>query len=374
MSPTRILDIATATPSYEYSQDESARLALSLLPDDVDRRAVSALERVYANSGIERRRSVLPDFAVEGSGRRLFPPSPDLRPEPSTAVRNTVYVDEAPRLAKRAVTSLLEGLGEEASGITHLVTASCTGFSAPGWDYDLLRDLGLPAHTARFHIGFMGCFAAFPALRLADHIVRSEPDARVLVVALELCSLHYAIDASRDALVANALFADGCAAALVAGEGAGGRSAARSDRPSLSLGPFASRIVAGSAGEMAWLIGETGFSMRLSPRVAASLGRSAGEIVDGLAAGAGLGRGDFRHWAIHPGGSAILDAFERALHLDPSALDPSRRVLREHGNMSSPTVLFVLERLLREGAPGPVFASAFGPGLTAESCLMELKS
>ena len=371
MSRARILDIATATPSHEYTQADSASLALSLLPADIDPRAVSALERVYANSGIERRRSVLPDFGVGGSERRLFPPSPDLRPEPSTAVRNAVYVEEAPRLAKRAVSSLLEGLGEEAGGITHLVTASCTGFSAPGWDYELLRDLELPAHTARFHIGFMGCYAAFPALRLADHIVRSEPEARVLVVALELCSLHYAIDASQDALVANALFADGCAAALVTGEGTGGR--AGKGRPSLSLGPFASRIVPGTTGEMAWLIGETGFSMRLSPRVAASLGRSAGQIVDGLASGAGLARRDIRHWAVHPGGSAILDAFDRALRLEPEDLAPSRKVLREHGNMSSPTVLFVLERLLREGAPGPVFASAFGPGLTAESCLMELE-
>lgn len=372
MSQARILDIATATPNYEYSQAESARIALSLLLAEVDRRAVSALERVYANSGIERRRSVLPDFAIEGNERRLFPPALDLRPEPSTAARNAVYVEEAPRLAARAVTSLLDRLGEEASGVTHLVTASCTGFSAPGWDYELLRDLPLSPHTPRFNIGFMGCFAAFPALRLADHIVRSEPHARVLVVALELCSLHYAIDASPDALVANALFADGCAAALVAGEDSAG--AARPHRPSLALGTFASRVVPRTADEMAWLIGETGFSMKLSPRVAGSLGRNAGEIVDGLLGSAGLGRGDIRHWAIHPGGRAILDAFEQALHLEPSSLAPSRSVLRECGNMSSPTVLFVLERLLREGSAGPVFASAFGPGLTAEACLMELRS
>ncbi len=360
---SRIIGIGTAVPAYEYDAATSAELALSLLPPAS--RVGPMLRRVYRNSGIERRRSVLPDFGAEPHRRLLFPESSDFRPEPSTARRNAVYTVEAPALAKSAVASLLEKGDLGLEGVSHLVTASCTGFSAPGWDYELLRDLPLPATTARYNIGFMGCFAAFPALRLADHIVRSEPGARVLVVALELCSLHYAIDASPDALVANALFADGAAAALVTGDG----SMSTRGRPSFAIGPFASRVLPGTADEMAWTIGETGFGMKLSSGVAKSLGKVASDLVGGFGDPAGV-----RHWAVHPGGRAILDAFESALALPGEALAHSRAVLREHGNMSSPTVLFVLERLLAEARAGKVFASAFGPGLTAETCLLELET
>ncbi len=358
---SRIIGIGTAVPAYEYDTAASAELALSLLPPAS--RIAPMLRRVYRNSGIDRRRSVLPDFRSDPRGRRLFPESADFRPEPSTASRNAIYIDEAPALAKSAVASLVDKVGFGLEGISHLVTASCTGFSAPGWDYELLRDLPLPASTARYNIGFMGCFAAFPALRLADHIVRSEPGARVLVVALELCSLHYAIDASPDALVANALFADGAAAVLVTGES----TPRTAGVPSLAIGPFASRVLPGTADEMAWTIGETGFGMRLSSGVAKSLGKVASDLVGGFGDPA-----EIRQWAIHPGGRAILDAFESSLGLPSEALAHSRGILRDHGNMSSPTVLFVLERIFEEARAGKVFASAFGPGLTAETCLMEL--
>ena len=370
---SRILGIATAVPGHEFGQAEAAELAVSLLPGSsrapggaIDPRIEAMLRRVYSRSGIEKRRSVLPDFGSAPGARLLFPPSADFRPEPSTARRNALYAASSPGLALEAATRLLSGLGAEARGITHLVTASCTGFSAPGWDYELMKGLPLRPATARFNIGFMGCFAAFPALRLADHIVRSEAGARVLVVDLELCSLHYAIDASDEALVANALFADGAAAALVAGD------EGPASGPTLGIGPFVSRVIAGTADEMAWTIGETGFSMRLSSGVARSLGKEAPSLVDEVLAAGGLSRDQVRHWAVHPGGRAILDAFESALGLGQESLLHPRAVLRDHGNMSSPTVLFVLERLLREALPGPVFASAFGPGLTAETCLLEL--
>jgi predicted naringenin-chalcone synthase len=133
-------------------------------------------------------------------------------------------------------------------------------------------------------------------------------------------------------------------------------------------------VIPGTVDEMAWTIGETGFSMKLSSAVAASLGREASSLVETILTAGGIGRRDVRHWAIHPGGRAILDAFESALGLGAEGLAHPRAVLRDHGNMSSPTVLFVLERLLEEGLPGPVFASAFGPGLTAETGLMELEA
>jgi predicted naringenin-chalcone synthase len=380
---SRIVGIASAVPDFEFPQGLASDLAVALLHGrggrdgkGLDPRLAAMLKRVYERSGIDRRRSVLPDFGCDPAERLLFPAAADFRPEPSTAKRNAVYGKEAPILAGRAVARLIEETGEDPAGITHLVTASCTGFAAPGWDYALMKDLPLPASTARFNIGFMGCFASFPALRLADHIARSEPKARVLVVALELCSLHYAIDGSNEALVANALFADGAAAALVTADApAHDRVGVPGSRkPSLRIGPFASRVIPDTADEMAWTIGETGFSMKLSSRVAKSLGEEAPSLIDRTLAAGGSERRDVRHWAIHPGGRAILDAFEKALDLDEDGLRHSRAVLREHGNMSSPTVLFVLERMLREGLPGRVFASAFGPGLTAETCLLDLEA
>jgi predicted naringenin-chalcone synthase len=263
---------------------------------------------------------------------------------------------------------LLAQLPELAPGdITHVVTASCTGFFNPGLDYFLVRDLGLPATAERYHLGFMGCYAAFPALRMAAQFCAANPQACVLVLCLELCSLHIRLDDREDQLLANALFADGAAAALVSAHPPAG------GRPALRLERFASALVPEGEADMAWTIGDRGFDIALSSYVPKLLGANIAKVVDGLLAEAGCRRDEIATWAVHPGGKSILDQIEHALALRPEQLAASRLVLRDYGNMSSATSLFVLRELLADPRSdgSRICSMAFGPGLTVELALLE---
>jgi len=259
------------------------------------------------------------------------------------------------------------------------VTASCTGFFAPGPDYVLVRDLGLPATTRRLHVGFMGCYAAFPALSAARSICAEDPDAVVLVVCVELCSLHLEASDDPDTIVASSVFADGAAAAVV------------TDRPApaghlvLDLDTLRTTLTPVGEQDMAWTIGDHGFEMVLSRYVPSIISEHIRGALDPLLAEVGSdcdrAAGEIGRWAVHPGGRSVLDKVQDALGLDEEQMAPSRDVLREYGNMSSATVLFILARLLDAaavGAPGPgeretVCAMAFGPGLTVESALLTLR-
>ena len=224
---------------------------------------------------------------------------------------------------------------------------SCTGFSAPGFDFHLQKSLGLSPGLHRFHLGFMGCFAALPALKLAADICRSRPEARVLVVVLELCSVHLQFKPDREVMVANSLFADGAGAALVSAQrGEAEGSVFRLER-------FAARTIPESEQDMAWRLGTVAFDMRLSAYVPRLIERNIGAILEDLLAEAGLRRGDVALWAIHPGGRAILDRAAATLGLRPEDLWASYQVLRDYGNMSSATMLFVLELLLAAAGAGP---------------------
>jgi alpha-pyrone synthase len=269
---------------------------------------------------------------------------------PSTAARMTVYAREAPRLALAAIA----GLGA-VDGVTHLVVASCTGFVAPGVDQLIASALGLSGAVQRTLIGFMGCYAAVVALRTADQIVRADPHARVLVVAVELTTLHMQDDHEVEPLLATLQFGDGAGAALVTAEPAG-----------LRLGRFFAETLPDSAPLITWNIGDSGFAMHLSGEVpgriasallvpetrAALLGEDAAETIDG--------------WAVHPGGRSILDAVESAFALPADMLAPSRAILQERGNMSSATLMFVLARTMAERRVERGVAVAFGPGMAAE--------
>jgi predicted naringenin-chalcone synthase len=238
-----------------------------------------------------------------------------------------------------------------------LIITSCTGFSAPGLDLDLIARCELPTTVERTVIGFMGCYAAINALKLAYHIVRSEASARVLVVNLELCTLHLKETADLEQMLSFLLFADGCAASLVSAEPSG-----------IALDSFRAMLVPDTRDLITWNIRDAGFDMVLSGRVPAviqdGLRRSADEILAGAPAAA------IDLWAVHPGGRTVLDAVERAFALAPTALAASRDVLRRYGNMSSATVMFVIERLMRSGARGRSgCAMSFGPGLIAETML-----
>lgn len=344
--------IATVVPPHDV-HDAFIAFARTLIVDD---RSRAVFERMAERSGIVRRHAVLQPGRMELGEvdaasfyrRGAFP---------STAARMRLYEEAAPALAVETVARLDPG------EVTHLVVASCTGFSAPGLDLQIAHRLGLKASVERTLIGFMGCAAAVPALRAARHIVRSDPAARVVVVCCELSSLHLQESAELETVLSFLLFADGCAAALVTAEPYG-----------LALDDFRNLVIPDSAGFITWHIGDQGFDMHLSGRVPGRIAQALREDAS-RNDGAGLLRDDaasaFELWAVHAGGRTVLDAVEAGLSLGPDALAHSRAVLRDYGNMSSATILFVLERILRdarEQAPGTRgLGVAFGPGMVAES-------
>lgn len=309
-----------------------------------DRRERALFTRMAQRSGIEHRWSVLDGGTGSPTAQDGFYGGP----WPTTAQRMAIYADAAPILATRAVAALADQVAID--GITHLVVASCTGFIAPGIDQKLVTMLGLDPTVERLMVGYMGCYAAIVALRSARHIVRSEPNARVLVVCVELSSLHLQDDARVEPLLAMLQFGDGAAAALVSA-GPGG----------ITLGqPFA-MTVPDTEALIRWDLGDHGFAMHLSGEVPGAIAQAlAGTIALPIPAES------VDLWAVHAGGRSILDAVARALDLAPDALDHSRAVLRAFGNMSSATLMFVLARILASDARGQGMALAFGPGLAAE--------
>ena len=310
------------------------------------RREAAVFDRMAARAGIDHRWSVLPvsSFADNGGFYRSIE-------WPGTATRMQVYAQAAPDLACAAIAKLGEQVPLD--GITHLVLASCTGFVAPGIDQIIARRLGLAPSVERLLVGFMGCYAAVAALRSARHIARSEPDARVLVVTVELCTLHLQRTAELEPMLAMLQFGDGAAAGLVTAEPGG----LLLDRPFSSTLEESHQLIR-------WDITDTGFAMHLSGEVP---NRIAAALVEDAFTGAlGCEPAMADAWAVHAGGRSILDAVERSLALAPDALDHSRAVLADKGNMSSATLMFVLQRLLAGPPVKTGVALAFGPGLAAE--------
>jgi predicted naringenin-chalcone synthase len=262
----------------------------------------------------------------------------------------------APRLARCALDKLALG-AEERRAITHVVVTSCTGLYAPGLDFDIIQHLGLDPSVERTMIGFMGCYAAMNALKSARHIVRSDPGATVLVLNLELCSLHLQETQDLEQVLSFLLFADGCAACLVSAQPRG-----------LALDSFLALNIPDTGHLITWRIRELGFDMHLSGQVPSEIGRALKELGSQVTRGADPRSIDL--WAVHPGGRSILDSVENGLELGPDALCSSRNVLAKFGNMSSATVMFVLEQILRRAQSGQSgCAMSFGPGLTAETML-----
>lgn len=332
--------------------------------DERHRRLLSAL---YKRSGIETRHSVLESF-FETGGHGLFQPDGGGRPgNPGTAERNARYAKASRDMAEEVARRALHGSGYQASDITHVIYVTCTGFVNPGPELHLVESLGMNPGVERYTLGFMGCYAAFPALRMASQFCAACEDAVVLVVCLELCTLHLQLEDKPDVMLANSLFADGAAAALVTAH-----SPAK-EIPAYSLDGFTSELVPSGAAHMAWDIGNHGFEIKLSSYVPEILGAEMQTLMTRVLGKHHCTPADIAEWAVHPGGRAILDKVEQGLQLPYTALASSRRVLRNHGNMSSATVLFVLKDLL--GTPtqatGPTCAMAFGPGLTVEVALLE---
>ncbi len=348
MTKAHINRIATAVPDNEV-HDYCLRFSAAALGDMP--RQQSAFLKMAARSGIEHRFSCLapgpdPEGAViDADGlfvRGAFP---------GTGARMELFERHAGDLAMRAV----ERLALDPDRVTHLVVASCTGLAAPGLDLEIVQRAGLRPSVERTLIGFMGCYAAVNALKYAHHVVRSEPDARVLVVNCELCTLHLKETQDLERLLTFSLWGDGASAALVSAEAEG-----------LALDGFRALLARDGRDLMTWNVVDDGFDMVLSGQVPAAIRQVLGGNVETILEGAELG--EIALWAVHPGGRSILDAVERTLELGPDALAASREVLRANGNMSSATVMFVLEKLLASAAAGQKGCGmAFGPGLTAET-------
>ena len=356
--PAYLQRIGTAVPPTRYDQSFVRDTVAGWLGASDDRRLGRLVGRVFDRAGIDQRHSVLTDFA-RGDGPFL---DGGRYAAPSTSVRNEIYAREANRLASEAARRALDGT--DRARVTHVVTVSCTGFMAPGPDVHLVRSLGLPPSVQRTHVGFMGCYGAFPGLRLAHAFCAADPEAVVLVCCVELCTLHFDPQAHLDSLLSTALFADGAAAAVVTG-------APPTVGTGYALERFATTLT-DHDDEMAWTIGDRGFRMRLSGAIPRLVRGEVARALEPVWHAVGAGPDDVAAWAVHPGGPAVLDAVEEAFCLDADALAASRAVLARYGNMSSATILFVLDELRRsrDDAAGTVAAMAFGPGLTLESAVL----
>jgi predicted naringenin-chalcone synthase len=348
MSTAFINRIGTAVPEYDVHTPYLDFMTAALPAG----KARQVFQRMAGRSGISHRRSVLhKDGLVEANA----PPGGFYRrgAYPTTADRMRIYAKHAPPLAEEAVRNL--SLQGEAQSITHLIVASCTGFVAPGLDQILAKRLGMRPDLQRTIVGFMGCSAAVPALRIAQSTVLADPFARVLVINLELCTLHLQETTDVQTALSFMLFGDGCSAALVT-----------ADQSGVALGDFKSAVIPESEECITWHVGDQGFVMYLSGQVPGKIMQALREDVGGLLRGEGTQAIDL--WAVHGGGRTVLDAVETALNLAPACLATSRAVLNDHGNMSSATIMFVLARMLEcGGGEQRGLAMAFGPGMVAET-------
>ncbi|MCC6493622.1 MAG: type III polyketide synthase [Pirellulales bacterium] len=407
----QILSIATAVPPHVVDLAAALELARSICCSDERQERVASV--LYRHSGIDTRYTVLPHteayrYAEPGAQRAGASPNYG----PSTARRMAYYQEHALPLAVDAARRALEQSGCQRRDITHVVTASCTGFYAPGVDCGLIERLDLRHTTERVHVGYMGCHAAINALRAARGLALTDPHARVLVCCVELCSLHYSFHWDNERMLGNALFADGAAAAVVAcgeddsaatslkppsnpppsKEGArGGIESPDRDRPSPHLDSLsnaastqtspnalrrwrlaatASFLFPGTTDAMTWNIGDHGFVMTISSELPRLISQNLAPWLAAWLAEHGLAPDGVASWAVHPGGPRIVEAAESALSIPSAKTQVSREILAAYGNMSSATVLFILERLAQRRAAAPCVMLAFGPGLVAEAALL----
>ena len=367
--PSYLGAIGTANPVHRIAQPQIADfMAQALAFGEGDTRKLRALYRV---SGIEHRFSVLPDYGRANGDYTFFPNTPTLEPFPTVGQRMAVYRREALPLAIEAVRDCLRQVPDVLpASITHLVTVSCTGMYAPGIDIELVQALGLRPNVRRTCVNFMGCYAAVNAVKLADAFCQADAQARVLIVSVELCTLHFQKSPEEDHLISNALFGDGAAAALVLAQ------PLPNGAPSLALQAFHCGLEPDGHDDMAWHINDFGFEMTLSSYVPKLIQRGIRHLTEGLLESLPVQLTDIRHFAIHPGGRKILETIETELGLTRHDNRHAYRILHDYGNMSSATVLFVLRDVLAHATPAdhgaPVLSFAFGPGLTMEAMLLEV--
>jgi predicted naringenin-chalcone synthase len=362
-----ITAIGIANPPHRFSQSKIADFMVKAM--QLNQNETRLLHTIFKSSGIDYRHSVLEDYGREDNFT-FYANSPDFEPFPTTAKRLSVFRENIVSLSAQAVENMLQSVpGFDVKSVTHLVVVCCTGMYAPGLDIDLVKKYNLSPGVHRTGINFMGCYAAFNAIKIGDAFCHQNKNAKVLIVCAELCSLHFQKEATEDNLLANALFSDGAAALLMEA----------TTNQSVRLNPqnFQSAIMASSAKDMAWTIGDLGFEMKLSTYVPSIIKKGIGQLTQTLLDGISKTVSDIQYFAIHPGGRKILENIEQALQIPPEKNRSAYCVLRNYGNMSSPTILFVLHaiwsRLRPEDNDQYILSFAFGPGLTLESMVLKIE-
>ncbi|MBK6967230.1 MAG: type III polyketide synthase [Bacteroidales bacterium] len=360
---SRIISIGTAVPEYATPQSVILGFMHAAYQNKIASRKLNIL---FHNSGIDTRYSVVPDFNNGDSEHNFF--SPD-QPLPDVEKRIGIYKKNAASLAVEAIRHSVGNLKTTVSefGITHLITVSCTGIYAPGLGTDIMEQLGLPGDIFTTSINYMGCNAAFPALKIADMIARTDKNARVMVVCVELCTIHFQPKDNHDNLLSNTIFGDGAAAVVVVSD----EAAVENRQSGLTLNGFYSLLLSNGKDLMGWNITPVNFEMVLDAGIPAFISDEVMEILQKAGKKLEIDPSSVDKWAIHPGGKSILDAIKKRIPLNESDLQYSYKVLARYGNMSSPTILFVLNEMLESGLrpEEKIFSIGFGPGISIETAL-----
>ncbi|HMG89887.1 MAG TPA: type III polyketide synthase [Chryseolinea sp.] len=362
-----ITAIGTANPEYRFTQTQIADFMVKAM--QLNQHDTRKLRAIFNASGIDYRYSVLEDYDSD-QANTFYANSHDFEPFPSTAKRLKYFRNNALDLSYSAVQNLIRSTPSfELQKTTHLIIVCCTGMYAPGLDIDLVKKLQLSTTVLRTSINFMGCYAAFNAFKIADAFCQVDENAKVLIVCTELCSLHFQKAPTDDNLISNALFGDGAAAVLIEG---------KTTAPlRLKAENFFSDLVIEGEDDMAWAIGDLGFEMKLSTYVPSIIKGGILKLTTSLLDKISKNINDVRFFAIHPGGRKILESIEDELGITKCQNAPAYHVLKNYGNMSSPTILFVLQEIFNKLVPGDhgehILSFAFGPGLTLESMVLKIE-
>ncbi len=356
---SKIISIGKAVPSFRHQQDDILRfMQTGYAMNETDKRKLKFL---YHQSAIEQRYSVVPDYSRPITEWKFYPHSENLEPFPSLEHRMIWYNRYAPALSVDAIRNCIANKIHPKE-ITHLITVSCTGMSAPGLDLQVIELMDLPKNIFRTSVNFMGCYAAIHALKLADLICNSTPLAKVVIVCTELCTLHFQREPTMDNIASGLLFGDGSAAALITPDDTAAMG--------IHITDFYSEVLPKGKKDMAWELSSSGFLMTLSGYIPDLIEEEFEELAGRALQKTKLSKDSVTHWCIHPGGKKVLEAIHKSLHLTNGELDKSYEILKEYGNMSSATIFFVLDKImhtLNYKKPNTILGAAFGPGLTMET-------
>jgi predicted naringenin-chalcone synthase len=355
-----IISIGTAVPQHSFNQRDVIPMMQKIY--GLDDKEARRLAFMYRQSDIETRYTVLADYTQRDEKFWNFIPLTQDEPLPNLDERMKIYNREALPLSIAAINDCLKN-NVSPTDITHLITVSCTGMSAPGLDLQIAEVMNMQPQVFRTSVNFMGCYGAVHALKLAKLICDSTPASNVLIVATEICSIHFQKEYTPDSASGAILFADGSAAVLIS-------NTIQSEKK-LQLSNFYSKVAYKGKKEMAWQLSHRGFIITLSSYIPDLIEQDIALLVEEAIQHYGLSMKDITHWCIHPGGKKILNAIRNQLNLEKDDLRFSRDILSRFGNMSSPTVLFVLKEILEnlDDKPANILGTAFGPGLTMETFL-----